>query len=103
MATLRLVNATDYDGLLAGCDAVLHLGAEIGNIERMWRMNLEATGLLAEAAERAGTKAFCYTSSVAVYGSGLKRMMPEDAPVLTVDRDIRSEYWALDYVRTWKD
>ena len=96
-----LLNATDYDGLLAGCDAVLHLGAEIGNIERMWRVNLEATGLLAEAAERAGTKAFCYTSSVAVYGSGLKRMMPEDAPVLTVDRDIRSEYWALDYVRTY--
>jgi choline dehydrogenase-like flavoprotein/nucleoside-diphosphate-sugar epimerase len=96
-----LLNATDYDGLLAGCDAVLHLGAEIGNIERMWRVNLEATGLLAEAAERAGTKAFCYTSSVAVYGSGLKRMMTEDAPVLTVDRDIRSEYWALDYVRTY--
>jgi choline dehydrogenase-like flavoprotein/nucleoside-diphosphate-sugar epimerase len=96
-----LLNATDYDGLLAGCDAVLHLGAEIGNIERMWRVNLEATGLLAEAAERAGTKAFCYTSSVAVYGSGLKRMMTEDAPVLTVERDIRSEYWALDYVRTY--
>jgi nucleoside-diphosphate-sugar epimerase/choline dehydrogenase-like flavoprotein len=96
-----LLNATDYDGLLAGCDAVLHLGAEIGNIERMWRVNLEATGLLAEAAERAGTKVFCYTSSVAVYGSGLKRMMTEDAPVLTVDRDIRSEYWALDYVRTY--
>jgi choline dehydrogenase-like flavoprotein/nucleoside-diphosphate-sugar epimerase len=95
------LDATDYDGLVAGCDTVLHLGAEIGKIERMWRVNVEATGLLAEAAERAGAKAFCYTSSVAVYGSGLKRMMTEDAPVLTVDRDIRSEYWALDYVRTY--
>jgi nucleoside-diphosphate-sugar epimerase len=95
------LDATDYDGLVTGCDAVLHLGAEIGKMERMQRVNLEATGLLAEAAERAGAKAFCYTSSVAVYGSGLKRMMTEDASVLTVDHDIRSEYWALDYVRTY--
>jgi choline dehydrogenase-like flavoprotein/nucleoside-diphosphate-sugar epimerase len=95
------LNATDYDELVAGCDAVLHLGAEIGKMERMWHVNLEATGFLAEAAERAGVKAFCYTSSVAVYGSGLRRMMTENAPVLTVNRDIRSEYWALDYVRTY--
>jgi len=95
------LDATDYDGLVAGCDAVLHLGAEIGKIERMWRVNVEATEILAEAAESAGAKAFCYASSVAVYGSGLKRAMTEDAPVLTVDRDVRSEYWALDYVRTY--
>jgi len=95
------LDATDYDGLVAGCDAVLHLGAEIGKIERMERVNLEATRLLAEAAERAGVKAFCYTSTVAVYGSGRQRIMTEDAPVLTVDQDIRSEYWALDYVRTY--
>jgi choline dehydrogenase-like flavoprotein/nucleoside-diphosphate-sugar epimerase len=95
------LDANDYDGLVAGCDAVLHLGAEIGKMERMRRVNLEATGLLAEAAERVGAKAFCYTSSVAIYGSGLKRMMREDAPVLTVDHDNRSEYWALDYVRTY--
>jgi nucleoside-diphosphate-sugar epimerase len=95
------LDATDYDGLVAGCDAVLHLGAEIGKMERMQCVNLEATGLLAEAAERVGAKAFCYTSSVAVYGSGLKRMMTEDAPVLTVDHDIRSEYWALDHARTY--
>ena len=92
---------TDYDGLVAGCDAVLHVAAELGKLERMKRSNAEATGLLAAAAERAGVKAFCYTSSVAVYGSGLQRIMPEDAPVLTPDRDIRSEYWALDYVRCY--
>jgi choline dehydrogenase-like flavoprotein/nucleoside-diphosphate-sugar epimerase len=95
------LDATNYDGLMAGCDAVLHLGAEIGKMERMRRVNVDATTLLAEAAERAGAKAFCYTSSVAVYGSGLKRTMTEDAPVLTVDQDIRSEYWALEYVRTY--
>jgi nucleoside-diphosphate-sugar epimerase/choline dehydrogenase-like flavoprotein len=95
------LNAADYNGLVAGCDAVLHLGAEIGKMDRMQRTNVDATRFLAEAAERAGVKAFCYTSSVAVYGSGLARNMTEDAPVLTVERDIRSEYWALDYVRTY--
>jgi nucleoside-diphosphate-sugar epimerase len=64
-------------------------------------VNVDATRLLAAAAERAGLKAFCYTSSAAVYGSGLQRTMTEDAPVLTVERDVRSEYWALDYVRMY--
>ena len=97
----NFLDATDYDGLVSDCDAVLHLGAEIGKMERMQRTNVDATRLLAEAAERAGAKAFCYTSSVAVYGSGLKREMTEDAPVLTVESDVRSEYWALDYLRTY--
>ena len=93
--------ADDYDALLIGCEAVLHLGAEIGKMDRMPRVNVEATRLLAEAAERAGTKAFCYTSTVSVYGSGRRRVMTEDAPVLTVDRDDPSEYWALEYVRAY--
>ena len=91
----------DYDTLVEGCDAVLHIAAELGDLARMWRSNVEATRFLAAAAERAGTKAFIYTSSVAVYGSGRERTMTEDAPVLTPDRDIRSEYWALDYVRAY--
>lgn len=93
--------ARDYDALLAGCPAVLHLGAEIGKQDRMERVNVYATRLLAEAAERAGVMAFCYTSTVAVYGSGLGRIMAENAPVLNTERDVRSEYWALDYVRTY--
>lgn len=92
---------TDYDGLVAGCAAVLHLGAEMADPARMWRSNVEATGLLAEAAERAGAEAFCYVSSVAIYGSGRERLMTENAPVLTVDTDVRSEYWAVDQTRTY--
>ncbi len=94
-------DATDYDGLVAGCDAVLHIGAEMKNHPRMWRSNVEATGLLAQAAERAGVKAFVYTSSVAVYGSGLTRAVAEDAPVLTIDEDVKSEYWGDDGLRTY--
>ncbi|RZU34080.1 GMC family oxidoreductase [Blastococcus saxobsidens] len=101
--TFDLLRATadDYDGLIDGCVAVLHLAAAIGNAERMPRVNAEATRHLAEAAERAGVDAFCYTSSVSVYGSGRGRVMSEDAPVLTVDHDVPSEYWALPYVRTY--
>ena len=94
-------DATDYDGLVAGCAAVLHIGAEMADPKRMWRANVEATGRLAAAAERAGVKAFCYTSSVAVYGSGRERTATESAPVLTVGSDVRSEYWAVDQTRTY--
>jgi choline dehydrogenase-like flavoprotein len=91
----------DYDALVGGCDAIIHLAAELGKRERMQRVNAEATRRLAEAAERLQVKAFCYASTVSVYGSGLKRTMTEDSPVLTADRDVPSEYWALDYVREY--
>jgi nucleoside-diphosphate-sugar epimerase len=99
--TFDFMQATDYDGLVSGCDAILHVAGEKGRMERMTRANAEATRCLAEAAERAGVKVFCYVSSVVVYGSGLQRTMTEDAPLLTVARDVRSEYWALDYVRAY--
>lgn len=91
----------DYDELVDGCAAVLHLAAEIGKQDKMPKINVEATRLLAGAAERSGVRSFCYTSTVSVYGSGRKRTMSEDAPVLTVGSDIPSEYLALDYVRAY--
>lgn len=91
----------DYDGLVAGCDGVVHLAAALGKMAQMEAVNTLATGHLAQAAERAGVKGFCYASTVSVYGSGRRRVMAEDAPVLTTDRDVPSEYWALDYVRMY--
>ncbi|KQV70329.1 NAD-dependent epimerase/dehydratase family protein [Rhizobium sp. Root1220] len=91
----------DFDSLVRGCSAILHLAAEIGRKDRMGRVNVEATKGLAQAGERAGVLAFCYTSSVSVYGSGRERTITEESPVLTHDRDVRSEYWALDYVREY--
>lgn len=91
----------DFDSLVAGCDAVLHLAAELGQADRMQRINAEATDKLSAAVERAGPRAFCYVSTISVYGSGRQRVMSEEAPVLTVDRDVPSEYWALDYVRAY--
>lgn len=94
-------SATDYDNLLIDCDVIIHLAAELGKIEWMQQVNLDATSKLIDAAERNLVNAFCYVSSVSVYGSGLDRDITEESPVLTVDQDIRSEYWALNYVRMY--
>jgi len=82
----------DFDEALQGCAAVLHLGAELSKIDRMERANVDATEALVASAERAGVKFFCYTSSVAVYGSPRSRLVTEDTPALSADREVRREY-----------
>jgi nucleoside-diphosphate-sugar epimerase len=91
----------DYDSLLSRCTGVVHLAAELGDMSKMERVNAEATAELARASERNLVKSFCYVSSVSVYGSGSSVDITEDSPVLTHERDIKSEYWALDYVRMY--
>ncbi|MDI7862987.1 NAD-dependent epimerase/dehydratase family protein [Rhizobiaceae bacterium n13] len=98
---LDFATEADLAPVVEGCSAILHLAAEIGRKERMVAVNAKATELLAQAAEDAGVRAFCYTSSVTVYGSGRSIEIGEDSPVLTLERDVPSEYWALDYVREY--
>ena len=98
---LDFQESLDFDVLVRECAAVLHLGAELSVIERMQRSNVEATRALAEASERAGVKFFCYTSSVSVYGSSRRRLVSEDSPVLTADRDVRSAYWGVKELRCY--
>ncbi len=98
---LRSVEAEGLSDLVAGADAVLHLAAEIGRQDVMEQINVGATRALAVAAEQAGVEAFVYTSTVSVYGSGRRRTATEDAPTLTVEQDVPSEYLAMDYVRAY--
>jgi nucleoside-diphosphate-sugar epimerase len=91
----------DFDSLVGDCAAVLHLGAELRVVERMQRVNVDATRALAEASERSSVKVFCYTSSVAVYGSTRRRRVSENSPVLTPDRDVRREYWGNNVLRSY--
>jgi len=98
---LDFQESLDFDSLVRGCAAVIHLGAETSVKERMQRSNVEATRALAEASERADVKVFCYTSSVSVYGSSRRRRVLEDSPVLATDRDVRSEYWAEEGLRCY--
>ncbi|MDM9625164.1 NAD-dependent epimerase/dehydratase family protein [Rhizobium sp. S152] len=98
---IDLAGDPDFNALVDGCSGVIHLAAELGKKDRMRALNEKATERLATAAEELGVKAFCYASSVAVYGSGRSVEISESSPVLSVDRDIASEYWALDYVREY--
>jgi choline dehydrogenase-like flavoprotein/nucleoside-diphosphate-sugar epimerase len=91
----------DYDGLVSGCDGVIHVAAEMHSHAKMERTNVQGTRDLVQAAERAGVKAFCYTSSISVYGSGLQPTAHEDSPVLTLGRDVKAEYWGDDGIRTY--
>jgi nucleoside-diphosphate-sugar epimerase len=76
-----------------GCVGIVHLAAEQANVDDMYRVNAEATGALAEAAESESVPVMVYTSTMSVYGSPTVAVVTEDAPVLTADRDVPSEYW----------
>lgn len=93
--TLDFVPAVD------GCAAVLHLGAELREITRMQRANVEATQALLEASGKAGVRHFCYVSSISVYGSPRTRLVTEATPCVTPDADVANEYMAEDYLRCY--
>jgi len=83
----------DFREDVRGCVGIVHLAAEQVHVDDMYRVNAEATGALARAAECAGVSVMVYTSTMSVYGSPTRPVVSEDAPVLTADRDIASEYW----------
>lgn len=74
----------DYDRLVAGCGAVVHLAAELSAMDKMQQVNVEATRQLAAASERAGIEVFVYTSSVGVYGFPKEHVIFETTPTLDV-------------------
>jgi nucleoside-diphosphate-sugar epimerase len=91
----------DFDRQVEGCSAVVHLGVEKRDIDIMPRVNVDATRALAESADRAGIRLFCYASSVSVYGSPRTRFVNENSPVVTPERDVASEYWAEPFMRAY--
>lgn len=99
--SLDFHESLEFDAVVQECAAVIHLGAESRAIELMQRANVETTRALAAASERADVKLFCYTSSVSVYGSSRRRLVTEASPVLSTERDVRSEYWATEELRSY--
>lgn len=91
----------DFRADVAGCAAVVHLAVEQREQDDMLRVNAEATGALARAAEATGVRFLCYTSSVSVYGSPAGPVSDEDSPVVTADRDVPTEHWARPPLRTY--
>ncbi len=91
--SMNWLETLDFSSVVKGCAAIFHLGAELEDVSHMRRVNVEATRALAQAAERAGTRLMCHVSSASVYGSAKRRRVDEQAPLLTADRDVRSEFW----------
>jgi nucleoside-diphosphate-sugar epimerase len=95
---------TDYDGLVAGCDAVVHLAAALGHIPDMPRLNVELPLRLLGAAQNAGARYFGHASSIVVYGSPLRREVDESTPLVDPEgpmvRQYHAEPFMLEYART---
>jgi choline dehydrogenase-like flavoprotein/nucleoside-diphosphate-sugar epimerase len=97
-AHMNWLESLDFAPVLAGCDAVLHLGAELHDEGKMERVNVEATRALAMAAEAAGVRFFGYASTVSVYGSPTSTVVTEETPVLEPDG---GQYLAVPYLRKY--
>jgi nucleoside-diphosphate-sugar epimerase len=101
---INFLERLDFNELVAGCDAVVHLAAELGNISRMTRVNVEATRALLEAAQAHGVRYFGHASSIVVYGSPHRRAVEEVTPLLDpqapLARQYNAEPYMLEYART---
>lgn len=90
--------------LVEGCDAVIHLAAELSDIVQMQRVNVDATRALASAAQANGVRYFGHASSIVVYGSPRIRKVDEETPLLDPSRPTAKQYYAepfmLEYART---
>jgi nucleoside-diphosphate-sugar epimerase len=101
---MNFSESLDFDGLVQGCDAVVHLAAELRNVSRMSRVNVEATRALLAAARSCGVRYFGHASSIVVYGSPRRRAVDEATPLLNphapVARQYNAEPYMLEYART---
>jgi nucleoside-diphosphate-sugar epimerase len=94
-------NDKNFDELVEGCSAVVHLAVEMADPALMWKSNVEATARLVDAAENKGIKSFCYVSTIAVYGSRRSTLCTEDEQVLPAYRDAPEKYLAVYQTRTY--
>jgi nucleoside-diphosphate-sugar epimerase len=101
---MDFLESLDFSGLVAGCDAVIHLAAETNQASVMHRVNVEATAALLAAAQSAGARYFGYASSIVVYGSPRRRIVDEATPLLDLRAPLIRQYHAnpsmLEYART---
>jgi nucleoside-diphosphate-sugar epimerase len=101
---MNFLERLDFDELVTGCDTVVHLAAELANVSRMNRVNVDATRALLAAAQSRGVRYFGHASSIVVYGSPRRRTVDEVTPLLDPDAPIARQYnaepYMLEYART---
>jgi len=88
----------NFDREMEGVSHVIHLGAELWKTELMEKVNGDATEALALAAEKAGVRAFLYTSSICVYGSSRQRRVTEEAPLMPAEGATQQHYMDKDFL-----
>ena len=86
----------DFTAALEGVSHVLHLGAELWNVDTMEAVNGAATEALVKATEAAGVKYFCYTSSICTYGSPTSRRVTETTPLMPTKNATQADYLESD-------
>lgn len=101
---MNFLESLDFSSLVAECDAVIHLAADLKDPALMHRVNFQATAALLAAAQSAGICYFGYASSIVVYGSPRQRVVDESTPLLDLEAPLERQYRAnpfmLEYART---
>ena len=101
---MNFLESLDFHPLVEGCDAVVHLAAELSDVSRMDRVNVEATRMLLAVAQSEGVRYFGHASSIVVYGSPRQRFVDETTPILnpraSMARQYHAEPYMLEYART---
>ncbi len=92
------IESLDVAPLVEGCDAVVHLAAQLSDASKMDRVNVEATRAIAAAAATGGVRYFGYASSIVVYGSPRSRDVDEETPLIDPSRPIARQYYAEPYM-----
>lgn len=110
---IDVLDGTRLDRFLKGksIDVIIHLSAlvsvaeSIGNPELNFRLNIEGTHRIAEAAWRHGVKRLVFASSAAVYGNGQRLPVKESARLLPISpygsAKLASEYLLLSYASSY--
>ncbi len=87
--------------LMSGCSAVLHLAAELWDIPKMSRVNVDATAMLARQAEALNLVFFGFTSSISVHGSPTTETITENDALVTAEYDVKEEFRGTAAIRAY--
>ncbi len=86
---------------VSGCETVLHLAAEVQDLQQMARVNYEGTLQLLDACNLVGVNTFIYLSSVGVMGVRRPGSVDETEPCHPRNHYERSKFDAEKLVLAW--
>jgi nucleoside-diphosphate-sugar epimerase len=88
-------NPTNYLDLVRGCKTIYHLAAQLENSDLMYKVNVESSRLLAEAAEQEDCEVFIGVSTVGIYGTPNMRIVDESSSL--INQQSRNSFYHVEY------